>query len=80
LAGKIKAACEYSQDGHENVFDQRVDDVSESGPDDQAHCQIDHIAAENELLEFLEKFTHWRTWGQGAGADSFNSVMYHPLG
>src|SRR5271157_3189141 len=39
---------------HDNVIDQRLDDVAEGAADDHAHGQVDHIPFERELPELVE--------------------------
>src|SRR3712207_8138346 len=39
---------------HEDVADEGLDDAPERRPDDDADRKVDHVAAQRELLEFLE--------------------------
>jgi hypothetical protein len=42
-----------ADDRHDQVTRPRVDDLAEGPADDHAHGEIDHVALEGELLEFL---------------------------
>src|SRR5215471_10406470 len=49
-------SCEQHTDqGHDEVLDQRVDDLAEGRPDDHPDCEINDIAFEGEVLEFLDQ-------------------------
>ena len=52
--GEVDASQNVSQRRHDDVADQGGNDLSESGPDDNAHCHVYHIAAKSKILEFFE--------------------------
>jgi hypothetical protein len=51
---EVEPAGDRTDDRHEDVADERVDDLPERGSDDHADGKIDDIATQGELLEFLE--------------------------
>lgn len=52
--GEIHLAGEQCQAGHDDVVDQRVDDGFEGGTDDDTDGHIQHVAAADKFLEFVD--------------------------
>src|SRR5437879_7329936 len=51
----LLARHKHADQRHNNVLDQRVDDLAECRADDHPNGQIDDIAFEGELFEFLKQ-------------------------
>src|SRR5215217_6769051 len=51
---EVEPAGHGADDRHEQVADDRLDDLPERRPDDDADGKIDDVAAQRELLEFFE--------------------------
>src|SRR6185437_5742544 len=56
---KVDASDDQADDRHEHVVDKRGDDRSERGADDDTDGQVDHVAFDGEVPEFLD---HRRCW------------------
>ena len=54
---QIRIGKQADQRGND-VVHQRIDDRLESRADDNADCQIHHVAAQRELLELIQQFFH----------------------
>jgi hypothetical protein len=52
--GEIDARQDQADDRHEHIIDNRRHDGAESGTDHHADGEIDDIALEGEIAEFLE--------------------------
>ncbi len=51
---KIHAACQLTNSRHDNVFDQRADNLAERATDDHTDRHIDDVAFECEVFELLD--------------------------
>lgn len=50
---EIDATGEYTEDGHDQVFNQGADDFTEGGADDDTDGEINDVAAEEKGFEFF---------------------------
>src|SRR2546426_537527 len=51
----LLARQHHTDQGHDNVLDERVDHLTERRPDDHTNGQIDDIAFERKILELLKE-------------------------
>src|SRR5690606_11143987 len=51
---EVEATEDGADDWHDDVVDQRINDLAEGTADDHADSQIHHIASGNKLLKFLQ--------------------------
>src|SRR6185436_4073643 len=51
----LLAGHHHADEGHDDVFHQRIDDLAEGGADDHADGEVDDVALEGELLELVEQ-------------------------
>lgn len=54
LFAEVDAAQQNTDERHENVIDERCNDLAEGAANDDCHGKVEHVAAHNEVLEFLE--------------------------
>ena len=52
--GEVRSPEQQADRRHDHAFDERGDDTSEGSSQDDANSQIQHVAAGNEIPEFLE--------------------------
>src|SRR5260370_41764269 len=57
----VDAADDEADRRHHHVGHERRHDPAKGGPDDDADRQVDHVAADRELLEFLPHGRRWYT-------------------
>ena len=53
--GKIHTADQKPDRRHDNVFDQRVDNLAESGADNDTDSHVYHVAAHGKFFKFVKK-------------------------
>src|SRR3989344_4320133 len=51
----LLARQQHADGGHDDVFDERIDDLAEGGADDDTDGEIYDVALEREVLELLEQ-------------------------
>ena len=56
--GEIYLTGSETDDRHQDVIDERVDDVAERSADNDTDCHIHDIAAHDEFFEFFCDLTH----------------------
>jgi hypothetical protein len=54
MVGEFKTAGNGADDRHDDVGNQRIDDLAKGGADDAADGEISDIAPQGEFLELLE--------------------------
>jgi hypothetical protein len=52
---EVQSANEAADDRHDQILDQRIDQLSERGADDHADCKIDHAALERKLAKLFHE-------------------------
>jgi len=57
--GKINLAQEHANDGHDQVFNQRLDNSAEGAADDNPNSQIERVAFGDKFLKLSDKFFHY---------------------
>ena len=53
-AAEVHPAEQQAERRHDDVVDQRADDLAERRPQDHRHGQVEHVPAQHEGLELLE--------------------------